>query len=203
MATGTSSAMRLTVGAAGSAIVLVQGDITDESSDAIVNAANSELLPGGGVCGAIHRAGGPSIAEECRNLREQRGPVPPGGAVATGAGRLPAKYVIHAVGPMWSGGNNGEAEALASCYRESMRIAKELKLKSIAFPAISTGIFGYPLAEAAEVAVTAIAEALTAAPALTAKFVVFDRRAFDAFSNVMSRIASKRKYALDRMLQTS
>ena len=192
--------MRLWIGKARSSskILLGQGDITTETTDAIVNAANSELLPGGGVCGAIHRAGGASIAEECRRVREERGPVPPGGAAATRAGNLPAKYVIHAVGPMWSDGKSGEAEALASCYRESIRLATEPKLKSIAFPAISTGIYGYPLREAAEVAVTAVADALSETDGITVKFVVFDQKAFEAFSNAMSAIAKSRKYTLDR-----
>ncbi|MBV9609884.1 MAG: O-acetyl-ADP-ribose deacetylase [Acidobacteria bacterium] len=196
--------MRLWIGQAnaGSSIVLVQGDITRETTDAIVNAANSELLPGGGVCGAIHRAGGPTIAEECRRTREERGSVPPGGAVATGGGNLSARYVIHAVGPMWSGGRSGEPDALASCYRESIRVARELKLNSIAFPAISTGIFGYPLREAAQVAVTTLADALADAPPLTVRFVVFDQKAFDAFSSAMSQIASSGKYAPDRSLET-
>jgi len=200
MAAPTSPAMRLWIGKAnaGNSIILLQGDITHEKADAIVNAANSELLPGGGVCGAIHRAGGPGIAEECRRLREERGPVPPGGAVATGAGNLSAKYVIHAVGPMWAGGNSGEPEALTSCYRESIRIAAELKLKSIAFPAISTGIFGYPLRDAAEVAVDAVADALAATDGMVAKFVVFDQKAFDAFSNVLNMLAGSRQYTLDR-----
>jgi len=199
MTTDTSSGMRLWIGQANadSSIILVQGDITRETTDAIVNAANSELLPGGGVCGAIHRAGGPAISEECRRVRQERGSVPPGGAVATGAGNLPAKCVIHAVGPMWSGGNSGERNVLASCYRESIRLAKELKLKSIAFPAISTGIFGYPLNEAAEVAVGAVADALTGPERMTAKFVVFDQRAFDAFSSAMTAISKSRNYTLD------
>src|SRR5437879_5663017 len=119
-------------------IRLLRGDITQYPSDAIVNAANSELLPGGGVCGAIHRAGGPLIADECRRILSERGRLAAGKAVATTAGDLPAKYVIHAVGPVWQGGDQGEAEVLASCYRESVRIADDLKLHSIAFPAIST-----------------------------------------------------------------
>ena len=198
MTTETSSPIRLRIGRSGSSIVLAQGDITAETTDAIVNAANSELLPGGGVCGAIHRAGGPTIAEECRRVREERGPVPPGGAAATRAGNLRAKYVIHAVGPMWSDGKSGEAQALASCYRESIRIAKELQLKSVAFPAISTGIYGYPLRQAAEVAVTAVADALHEGDGITVKFVVFDQKAFEAFSSAMSAIATSRKYTLDR-----
>src|SRR2546421_297243 len=119
-------------------ITLLIGDITDEKADAIVNAANEHLAPGGGVCGAIHRCGGPQIWKECQAIIEKRGPVPPGFAVATTGGKLPARYVIHAVGPVWHGGSNGEPEMLASCYRESIRAADELKLVSIAFPSIST-----------------------------------------------------------------
>ena len=162
---------------------LLRGDITESPLDAIVNAANSELLPGGGVCGAIHRAGGPAIAEACRRIRSERGPIPPGQAVATTAGRLPAKYVIHTVGPVWHGGDNGEAEILANCYRESMRIADELKLHSIAFPAISTGIFGYPVEQAAWVAIPSLIESLRSAKHVVLVCVVlFDRGTLDAFA---------------------
>jgi O-acetyl-ADP-ribose deacetylase (regulator of RNase III) len=172
------------------AIVLHQGDITRETTDAIVNAANSELLPGGGVCGAIHRAGGPEIAEECRRIRVERGPVPPGGAVATTGGKLPAKYVIHAVGPVWQDGRNREPETLASCYCESIRAADGLGLQFISFPAISTGIFGYPLQQAAEVAVKAIAEALNKTTTLIeARMVVFDETAFAAFEAALRSLA--------------
>ncbi len=168
-------------------IELVQGDITRETTDAIVNAANSELLPGGGVCGAIHRAAGPSLAEECRKLRAERGRVATGQAVATSGGRLPARYVIHTVGPVWSGGSSGEPEALASAYRESIRVADELGLKSIAFPAISTGIFGYPLADASQVAVRAVREALPRAKNVnTVRFVAFDDAAFQTYSQVLN-----------------
>ncbi len=159
------------------------GDITTFPFDAIVNAANSELLPGGGVCGAIHRAGGPAIAEECRRIRADRGPLPPGQAVATRAGHLRSKYVIHTVGPIWQGGNNGEAEALSSCYRESMRIADDLKLYRIAFPAISTGIFGYPTEQAAWVAVPTVIESLRCAKCLVfVSMVLFDKTTLDAFA---------------------
>jgi O-acetyl-ADP-ribose deacetylase len=162
---------------------LVCDDITTYRADAIVNAANSELLPGGGVCGAIHRAGGPAIAEECRRIRTERGPLPPGKAVATTAGNLPAQCVIHAVGPVWNGGSRGEAEVLASCYRESMRVADELKLHSIAFPAISTGIFGYPVENAARVAIPTIIAALPSAQHLVfVSIVLFDRSTLDVFA---------------------
>ena len=163
---------------------LVRGDITQYPADAIVNAANSELLPGGGVCGAIHHAGGPAIAEECRRVRSERGSLSPGQAVATTAGRLEAKYVIHAVGPVWQGGDHGEAEALSSCYRESMRIADELKLHSIAFPAISTGIFGYPVEQAAWVAIPTVVESLRSAKHLVfVSIVLFDKATLDAFAS--------------------
>lgn len=174
--------------APGKTIELVQGDITRETSDAIVNAANSELLPGGGVCGAIHRAGGPAIAEECRKLRAERGQVSTGHAVATGGGRLPARYVIHAVGPIWSGGASGEPEALASAYCDSIRVADELGLNSIAFPAISTGIYGYPLAEATRVAIESVRQALLHSKSVnTVRFVVFDDAALQAYSQVLKQ----------------
>jgi len=170
----------------GKTLELIQGDITRETTDAIVNAANSELLPGGGVCGAIHRAGGPEIAEECRKLRAERGSVSTGHAVPTRGGRLPARYVVHTVGPVWSGGGSGEPEALASAYRESIRIADELGLTSIAFPAISTGIFGYPLSEATEVAVRTVREVLPRAKNVnTVRFVVFDDAALQTYSQVL------------------
>jgi len=182
-----SSATRITV-APGKALELVQGDITRETTDAIVNAANSQLEPGGGVCGAIHRAGGPAIAEECRKIRAERGRLATGHAVATTGGQLPAKYVIHAVGPVWQGGASGEPEALASAYRESIRVADELALKSMAFPAISTGIFGYPLADATQVAIQAVREALMHSKTVnTVRFVVFDDTALQAYSKVLNQ----------------
>jgi O-acetyl-ADP-ribose deacetylase (regulator of RNase III) len=179
---------------------LSPGDITRLAVDAIVNAANSELLPGGGVCGAIHRAGGPAIAEECRKLRAERGPVAPGQAVATTGGQLQAKYVIHAVGPVWEGGDHGESELLCSCYREAMRVADDLKLHSIAFPAISTGIFGYPVEQAAWVAIPTVIDNLRSAKHLgVVQFVLFDRPTFDTFVKVATaqrRPASGRPYEI-------
>ena len=157
--------------------VLITGpaDITRETVDAIVNAANSSLMGGGGVDGAIHAAGGPEIKEHCRKIVAQRGPLPQGQAVATTAGRLPARHVIHTVGPMWSGGNRGEAEALASCHHESIRVADELQLASIAFPAISTGIFGYPVELAAPIALSSARKALdTAKYVREVRFVLYD-----------------------------
>jgi O-acetyl-ADP-ribose deacetylase (regulator of RNase III) len=179
-------------------IFLLRGDLTRETTDAIVNAANSDLMPGGGVCGAIHRAGGPAIAEQCRKLRAERGPVAAGQAVATTGGQLPAKHVIHAVGPVWEGGDHRESELLASCYREAMRVADELELHSIAFPAISTGIFGYPVEQAAWVAVPTAIETLRSAKHLVlVKFVLFDKPTLDTFAKAamaQRRPASGRPY---------
>jgi O-acetyl-ADP-ribose deacetylase len=138
-------------------IELVLGDITKQSVDAIVNAANTTLLGGGGVDGAIHRAGGPTILEECRRL----GGCPPGDAKLTTAGDLPAQYVVHAVGPVWHGGNEGEAHVLASCHRRAIELAAARGCRSIAFPAISTGAYGFPIELAAPIAIGAAKEALS------------------------------------------
>jgi len=160
------------------------GDITRMTTDAIVNAANSSLMGGGGVDGAIHRGGGPSILEECKQVRKSRYPdgLPTGDAVVTGAGNLPAKYVIHTVGPVWGGGGSGEAKKLAGCYQRSLEEAASLSLKEVAFPAISTGIYGYPKEEAARVAFAAVREFLeTSKLPETVYFVFFspgDARVF-------------------------
>ncbi len=137
-------------------------DITKENTEAIVNAANSSLLGGGGVDGAIHRAGGPSILEECKRIVAKIGSLPPGKAVLTTGGRLPAKYVIHTVGPIYSGGTRGEPATLASCYRESIRLADDHGIQSLAFPSISTGAYGYPVQDAAVIAIRAVIKALPA-----------------------------------------
>ena len=159
-----------------SRIGLVQGDITTFAADAIVNAANSSLLGGGGVDGAIHSAGGPAILEECRRL----GGCETGEAKATTAGRLPARYVIHTVGPVWRGGDNGEDELLASCHRTSLELAARLGCATVAFPAISTGAFGFPVDRAARIAVTSTADAIGDLERVT--FVLFDRHTYDVFA---------------------
>lgn len=137
-------------------IEVQQGDITKVDVDAVVNAANSSLMGGGGVDGAIHRAGGPSILQECKEIVRRQGGCPTGDAVITTAGNLPAKHVIHTVGPVWRGGTNGEADQLAGCYRNSLRLAEEHGCASVAFPNISTGVYGYPKSQAAEIAVKAV-----------------------------------------------
>jgi len=152
-------------------MTVIRGDITRLAVDAIVNAANEALLPGGGVCGAIHRAAGPGLWEECKRI----GHCPPGEAVITGGYALPARYVIHTVGPIWRGGGHGEDETLARCYASSLRLAAEHGIRSIAFPAISTGIYGFPADRAARIAVEAVRRYLHEHEQPTdVRFVVFD-----------------------------
>ncbi|MGA5279419.1 O-acetyl-ADP-ribose deacetylase [Streptomyces griseoincarnatus] len=162
-------------------ISLVQGDITRQSADAIVNAANSSLLGGGGVDGAIHRRGGPEILAECRALRASRygWGLPTGRAVATTAGRLDARWVIHTVGPVHSA-TEDRSPLLASCYRESLRVAGELGARTVAFPAISTGVYRWPLDDAARIAVETVRTTDTSVEEIT--FVLFDERAYEAFA---------------------
>jgi O-acetyl-ADP-ribose deacetylase len=163
-------------------IELVQGDITTQEVDAIVNAANSSLLGGGGVDGAIHRAGGPAILTECRQL----GGCETGDAKATTAGELPARYVIHTVGPVWHGGSEGEAELLASCHRRALEVAAELGCRTVAFPAISTGVYGYPVGKAADVALRTTREELGKHPGIEGvTFVLFSDEHLAAFERAL------------------
>ena len=155
-------------------LTLKKGDITREAVDAIVNAANSSLLGGGGVDGAIHRAGGPDILAHCQKIRARQGGCDTGQAVITTGGDLPATFVIHTVGPVWRGGSNGEAELLASCYQNSLSLCPDNGIKSIAFPSISTGIYGYPVDLAAAVALSAVKKSLPSAPDLKeVRFLLF------------------------------
>ncbi|MGW0182876.1 O-acetyl-ADP-ribose deacetylase [Nocardia sp. NPDC003345] len=171
------------------AVTLVVGDITEQQVDAVVNAANSELLGGGGVDGAIHRRGGPAILAECRRLRETDYPrgLPTGSAVATTAGELPARWVVHTVGPVWSARGDRAAQLaplLASCYRESLRVAEGLGARSVAFPAISTGAYRWPLADAARIAVTTVRD--HPAEIEEARFVLYDDAAYDVFAAALN-----------------
>jgi O-acetyl-ADP-ribose deacetylase (regulator of RNase III) len=168
-----------------SKLALTEGDITTESTDAIVNAANTRLAGGAGVDGAIHRAGGPSIMDDCRKI----GGCPTGQAVITTGGNLKAKYVIHTVGPVYQGGNKGEAALLRSAYSESLKLASARKLKSIAFPAISTGVYGYPVDEAAQIALkTAIDYLQEHSDIELVRFVLFGRKTYDLFAEELKKL---------------
>lgn len=176
---------------------IIQGDITRQTTEAIVNAANSSLMGGGGVDGAIHRAGGPAILEECKQIVTRQGRLPAGKAVITTGGNLKARFVIHTVGPVWHGGNQGEPELLASAYRESLKLATENNLGSIAFPSISTGAYGYPVAEAARVALTTAAsflkESVTSIKEVV--FVLFDSGTLQSYSSTLGKIAGENEEA--------
>src|ERR1017187_7756398 len=171
-------------------VIFGPGDITRQETDAIVNAANSSLLGGGGVDGAIHRAGGPAILEACWEIVGRIGRLP--------AGHLAARYVIHTVGPVWSGGGQREPETLASCHRESIRVADELQLASIAFPAISTGAYGYPVDQASEVAITSAAKALeNATHVREVRFVLFDSETFTQYTHAARALAASSSLRMD------
>ncbi len=178
--------MKIVVG--NTVLELVQGDITMQDVDAIVNAANSGLAGGGGVDGAIHRAGGPSIMEECRAL----GGCPTGQAKLTGGGDLPARFVIHAVGPIYNNGQDGEAQLLASAYRNSLSVAHENGGKSIAFPSLSTGAYRYPLRDAARIALTTVIEFLQNQPDAfdLVRFVLFDTKTLTVFETELQKAAT-------------
>lgn len=167
-------------------LVLVRGDITEQEVDAVVNAANSSLLGGGGVDGAIHRKGGPAILAACRELRASRygKGLATGQAVATTGGNLAARWVIHTVGPVWSA-QHDRSELLASCYRESLRVADELGARTVAFPAISTGIFGWPIDDGARIAIETVRAADTAVREV--RFVLFSQDAYDCFAGAQGR----------------
>jgi O-acetyl-ADP-ribose deacetylase (regulator of RNase III) len=171
-------------------LAIIQGDITKQTTDAIVNAANPGLMGGGGVDGAIHRAGGSTILEECRQIVAKQGRLPTGKAVITTGGNLPAKHVIHTVGPIWHGGNKGEAALLESAYRESLKLAAEHKLASISFPSISTGAYGYPVAEAARVAIKAVVSFLTEQVTSLKEvvFVLFDSRTYKTYASTLEEV---------------
>jgi len=173
-------------------LVLTTGDITDQQVDAVVNAANSSLLGGGGVDGAIHRRGGPVILAECREIRRTRYPdgMPAGEAVVTTAGELPARRVIHTVGPIWSGGHDNEAAVLASAYRASLARAREENLRTIAFPSISTGAYRYPIQAAAEVAINTARDVIRAQPDAfdELRFVLFSEGDYAVYADELARI---------------
>jgi O-acetyl-ADP-ribose deacetylase (regulator of RNase III) len=179
--------------ATGRKLTLLEGDITRVAADAIVNAANSALAGGGGVDGAIHRAGGPPIMRELDAIRMQVGGCPTGSAVATGAGNLPAKYVFHAVGPVYRGGRHGESELLASCYRRCLELAEERQAATISFPAISTGIYGYPLEEAAAIALREVTAHLNREQVHVqhAIFVLFGRAAYEAYAKALANFVGR------------
>ena len=172
---------------------IIQGDITRQSTDAIVNAANSRLMGGGGVDGAIHRAGGPAILEECKQIVAKQGHLPTGKAVITTGGNLKAKHVIHTVGPIWYGGTKNEADLLTSAYQESLKLAEGNNLASVSFPSISTGAYGYPVAEASEVAVKAVASFLKeqATSIKEVVFVLFDSGTYNAYRSALEKMIAQ------------
>ena len=170
---------------------LMQGDITRQDTDAIVNAANSGLMGGGGVDGAIHRAGGPVIKEECKKIVAAQGRLPAGQAVITTGGNMKTRHVIHTVGPVWHGGESGEPELLASAYRESLKVAADNGLGSVSFPSISTGAYGYPVVEASRVAMSTVASFLSEQDTSIKEvvFVLFDSATFEAYASALEEIA--------------
>ncbi len=170
-------------------LIFLRGDITEQDTEAIVNAANSGLLGGGGVDGAIHRAGGPQILEECKQIRSTKGTCPAGQAVITGAGRLKANYVIHTVGPIWSGGDGGEDELLKQAYTSSLKLAVENGIKTISFPSISTGAYRFPLDRAAAIAVKAVCEFVKERAAIDeVRFVLFSDEILKTYEQAWEKL---------------
>ena len=169
-------------------ITLVQGDITEQDTDAIVNAANSSLMGGGGVDGAIHRAGGPAILAECKEIVARQGRCPTGQAVITTGGRLKARYVIHTVGPVWSGGDKGEDKLLGEAYGNCLRLARENGISTIAFPSISTGAYRFPIERAAEIALRTVAEFEQGEAFEEIRFVLFGGEALEVYRTALGRI---------------
>lgn len=169
------------------AIQLIQGDITTLDIQAIVNAANTSLLGGGGVDGAIHRKGGPAILEECKAIRAKQGGCPTGEAVITTAGNLPSKYVIHTVGPIWNGGQDNEEELLRNCYKNSLALAAKHGITEVAFPNISTGVYGFPKRKAAEIAIATVEEYLSENPSFKKVFFTcFDEENFLIYKELLA-----------------
>jgi O-acetyl-ADP-ribose deacetylase (regulator of RNase III) len=176
----------------GAELSIIQGDITRQATHAIVNAANSGLMGGGGVDGAIHSAGGPAILEECKKIVAAHGRLPTGQAVMTTAGKMPARHVIHTVGPVWHGGDRDEAGLLASAYRNSLKLAAAERLTSIAFPSISTGAYGYPVNEAAGVALGEVVSFLGKPTSIKkVVFVLYDSRTFEVYAKALEEIKGK------------
>lgn len=174
----------------GSTIELIQGDITKQGTDAIVNAANSSLMGGGGVDGAIHRAGGPAILQECEQIVVNQGGLPAGEAVITTGGNLKAKYVIHTVGPIWRGGNSNEPAILRNCYTNSLNIAKENGIKTISFPSVSTGVYSYPVEKAAKVALQAVVDFLKKNDSIDkVYFILFDDHTYKSYSTALKNLS--------------
>jgi O-acetyl-ADP-ribose deacetylase len=175
-------------------LVIIQGDLTLQDTDAIVNAANSSLMGGGGVDGAIHRAGGPAILEECKQIVDRQGRLPTGQAVITTAGNMKAKHVIHTVGPVWHGGNHQEANLLASAYRESLKLAAANKLKSVSFPSISTGVYAYPIDLASRIALRTVIDFLTKPSSVKeVVFVLYGEDNYRAYEEALREVMGESK----------
>lgn len=172
----------------GTKILLVQGDITTQDTDAIVNAANSTLLGGSGVDGAIHKAGGPKILEECKIIRSKQGGCPTGEAVITTAGDMPSSYVIHTVGPIWKRGNSEQRQLLANAYRNSLELARKNNIGSVSFPSISTGVYGYPIEEASIIALKTVKAALDKLNFEEIRFILFSEKDYHIYLKFIKEV---------------